>query len=123
MVMVPISALAPMIRAGKLRGMAVLSAARASVMPDLPTFGERGLPDPHGETWYGVFAPAKTPAAIVQRLNAASVQAISQPELVQALRDAGYETGSSTPENLAATVKADLLRWARVVREAKIQLD
>jgi tripartite-type tricarboxylate transporter receptor subunit TctC len=123
MVMTPASNVAQHIRAGKLRGIAVLSRNRASIMPDLPTFAEHGLPDVHAETWYGVFAPAGTPALVLKRLNEASVQALAQADLLERLRKAGYEPGSSTPEALAATVKTDLEKWTRVAREAKIQAD
>lgn len=120
MVFTPISNVAQHIKAGKLRGIAVLSRARAAVMPDLPTFAEFGLPDVHSETWYGLFAPAGTPPAVVRRLHEASVRVLTEPDVLERLRGAGYQPGSSTPEALAATVAADLEKWSRVAREANI---
>jgi tripartite-type tricarboxylate transporter receptor subunit TctC len=123
MVMVPASALANVIRAGKLRGIAVLSTARSPILPDLPTLREHGLPEVHGETWYGMFAPTGTPPAIVNTLSAAAAEVLAQPDLVQILRTAGYEPGASTPAELAETVKADNARWGRVIAEAGIRLE
>jgi tripartite-type tricarboxylate transporter receptor subunit TctC len=120
MVMTTLSAIAPHIRAGKLRGIAVLSANRAVTMPELPTFAEGGVPGVTADIWYALFAPAGTPVAALKRLHEASVQALAQPDLIDRLRKAGYEPGSSTPEALAAQLKTDLAKWIRVVNDAKI---
>lgn len=122
MVITPLANVAQHIRAGKLRGIAVISAQRSALMPELPTFAEAGIPV-QAETWYGLFAPAGTAEAVLKRLHAASVQALAQPDLVERLRKAGYEPGSSSPEALAATLRTDLQRWKRVVVEAKIPRD
>ncbi len=119
-VMVPLVSLAPHIRAGKLRGIAVSSAQRVSYMPDLPTFAELGFPQVQSDTWYGLFAPAGTPEAIVRRLHEASVQALAQPDVIERLKKTGYETGSSTPEALGALVKSEVARWNRMATAAKI---
>jgi tripartite-type tricarboxylate transporter receptor subunit TctC len=119
MVIVPLTAVAPHIRAGKLRGIAVLSPQRAAFMPELPTIREQGVPF-QASTWYALFAPAATPEAIVRRLNAAAVQVLEQPELLERLRTAGYDPGSSTPEALGTAVKTELQMWQRIVAEARI---
>jgi tripartite-type tricarboxylate transporter receptor subunit TctC len=118
-VITPLSNVVQHIRAGKLRGIAVLSASRAAIMPELPTFTEAGIPV-QAQTWYGLFAPSGTPEAALKRLHEGSVQALAQPEVVERLRKAGYEPGSSAPEALAATLRSDLERWIRVVERAKI---
>lgn len=122
-VLTTLSSLAPHIRAGRLRGIAVLSARRAGVLPDLPTFSEAGVAAIDADLWYALFAPAGTPDPALRRLHEASVQALAQPDLIERLQKAGYEPGSSTPAALAALLKADLEKWRRVVRDAKIQAE
>jgi len=119
-VMVPLVSLAPHIRAGKLRGIAVSSAVRVSLMPELPTFAELGFPQVQSDTWYALFAPTGTPEAVLRRLNEASVQALAQPDVIERLKKTGYETGSSTPEALGALVKSEVARWNRMATAAKI---
>jgi tripartite-type tricarboxylate transporter receptor subunit TctC len=119
-VMVPLVSLAPHIRAGKLRGIAVSSAHRVSQMPELPTFAELGFPQVQSDTWYGLFAPAGTPEAILRRLHDATVQAVAQPDVADRLKKTGYEPGTSTPEALGALVKSEIARWNKMATDAKI---
>lgn len=119
-VMVPLVSLAQHIRAGKLRGIAVSSAARVSLLPELPTFAESGFPQVQSDTWYALFAPVATPAPILKRLQEATVQAVAQPDVVERLKKAGYEVGSSTPEALSALVRSELARWHKLATDAKI---
>jgi tripartite-type tricarboxylate transporter receptor subunit TctC len=119
-VMVPLVSLAPHIRTGKLRGIAVSSAQRVSLLPELPTFAELGFPQVQSDTWYALFAPAGTPEAIVRRLHDASAQALAQPDVIERLKKTGYEPGASTPEALAALVKSEVARWNRMATAAKI---
>jgi tripartite-type tricarboxylate transporter receptor subunit TctC len=119
-VMGSLPTLAPHIKAGKLRGIAVMSGKRNASMPDLPTIAEAGLPGVEVDLWYGVFAPAGTPDSIVRTINDAAVKALAQPDLVDRLQKAGYEVGSSTPEALGQVLRADLKRWERVARDARI---
>jgi tripartite-type tricarboxylate transporter receptor subunit TctC len=120
MVVTPVSNVTQHIRAGKLRGIAVMGSKRAAVMPELPTFIEAGIPL-QAETWYGVFAPAGTPAPVLKRLYEASLQVMAQPEVLDRLHKAGYDTGTSTPEQLGETLRTELERWVRVVNEAKLR--
>jgi tripartite-type tricarboxylate transporter receptor subunit TctC len=120
LVITPLSNLVQHIRAGRLRGIAVLSSKRAAVMPELPTFAESGFPSVHADTWYGLFAPTGTAEMAQKRLHEAAVQALAQPDVIERLRKAGYDPGSSTPEALAETLRSDLQRWNRVVADAKI---
>ncbi len=122
-VITTLSSLAPHIRSGRLRGIAVLSAKRAGVMPDLPTFAEGGVTVIDADLWYALFAPAGTPEPVLRRLREASVQALAQPDLIERLRSAGYDPASSTPEALGALVKTGVEKWRRVVRDAKIQAE
>lgn len=120
MVITPLPNLVPFIRAGKLRGIAVLSPKRAAIMPNLPTFYDVGISGVESETWYGLFTRAGTPAAVIKILNDASVQALKEPDLIKRLSRLGIEPESSTPQALAASLKADTQRWKRVVAAAKI---
>ena len=119
-VMVPLVSLAPHIKSGKLRGIAVSSAVRVPILPELPTFAESGYPQVQSDTWYAVFAPAGTPEAVVRRLHDATVQVLAQQDLIDRLRKTGYEPGSSTPEALGALVKSEVARWNRMATAAKI---
>ncbi len=119
-VMLPAPPLVPHIRAGTLRGIAVTSLKRVTLLPELPSFAEAGFPQVQSETWYALFAPAGTPEAVLKRLHEASVQVLAQPGVIEQLRKAGYEPGSSTPEALAALLKSELIRWNRMATEAKI---
>jgi tripartite-type tricarboxylate transporter receptor subunit TctC len=120
-VMVPLTSLMSHIRAGKLRGIAVLAQKRVALMPDLPTFVEAGYPNVHAETWYGLFAPAGTPAPIVRRLHELVSQALSQADVIERLQASGYEVGASTPEALGALVTSEVARWGKMAADAKIQ--
>ena len=119
-VLTTMPSLAPYIRAGKLRGIAIPSARRSEILPELPTFAEAGVPGINADIWYGLFAPAATPEPVLRRLQAAAAEALAQPELTGRLRKAGYEPSSATPEAFTAQIKADLERWRRVVNDAKI---
>jgi tripartite-type tricarboxylate transporter receptor subunit TctC len=111
----------PLIRAGRVRALAVLSETRTTVLPELPTAAEAGFPGVTDDTWYGMFVPAATPRAIVDRLNQELHKALATLELVQRLETAGIETRTSTPEELGRLVKSETARFGKVIRRAGIK--
>lgn len=116
-------AIIPFIKSGKLRGLAVTNAKRSLVMPALPTIAEAALPGYESEGWSGLFLPAKTPAAIVQRLHRDFAAAVRDNEVRTKLIAAGTEPAVSTPEALAQKVRDEIARWAKVVKAANIRLE
>ena len=110
------------IRAGKLRGLAVTTKERAPAIPELPTIAET-LPGYETYSWNALFAPAGTPGPIIQRLNEAARAAVEDPEVAARLKDLSATPLGSTPEELAAHVKAELAQWAPVVEASGARLD
>jgi tripartite-type tricarboxylate transporter receptor subunit TctC len=110
-------------RAGKLRVLAVLSPARASIFPDVPTIAESGFPGFEASVWYGFIAPAATPRPVVERLHAEVQKALASPEVQQRLAAAGGEVLPGPTERFATLVREERARYARLVREANIQPD
>jgi tripartite-type tricarboxylate transporter receptor subunit TctC len=111
----------PQMKAGKLKGIAVSTAKRSALVPELPTMAEAGLKDFEVNGWYAVFAPAGTPRPIVQRLNAEIVRLLEIPDLKQFLFNQGLELSPSTPEQLGAQLRSDIARWGKVIRETGIK--
>jgi len=111
----------PHVRAGKLRAFAVSSAKRASSLPEVPTLQEAGFAGFDMSQWQGVLAPAGTPRAVVQRLNAQIVKAMHAPEVHERIAvQGGNDIVTGTPEEFAALIRADLERYGRLIRDAKI---
>ena len=112
------------VRAGKLRGLAVTTLKRNPGAPDIPTVAEAlKIPDFEVDSWYALFAPAKTPRAIIARMQEEVARAIQRPEVKQRLLEQGGDTVGSSPEHLDRVVKAELKKWAEVVRAAKIRTE
>lgn len=109
----------PHMKAGKLRPLAVTSPRRQALAPNVPTMIESGLSGFDTATWYAVFAPARTPREIVQKLNADFVKATRSPEVGKTLEQQGFDATGSSPEELAQLVKSDLATWARVIKNIK----
>ena len=106
----------PHVKAGRLRPIAVTSAKRSSLLPDLPTVAESGLPGFNVTSWYGVFGPAKLPADIVNRLNG-DIRAVMESEDVKSkLGGVGAEVETNTPQEYAKLVRSEIERWAKVVK-------
>ncbi len=117
-------AASPHVRSGKLRALAVSSAKRAPSFPDVPTAEEAGLAGYVVSTWYGLFAPAGTPGAIVNRLHAEAVKAMQTPDTKAKLDGIGADgTVSRSPEEFAALVRADTARYAKIVKEIGLKMD
>jgi tripartite-type tricarboxylate transporter receptor subunit TctC len=104
------------IKSGRLRAIGITSAKRAAAMPDVATLAESGVPGFEVTSWYGLFAPAGTPRAIILRVNAEVRKILAVPAIQQRLTAAGAEVTTSTPDQFAAFVKAEMTKWARVVR-------
>jgi tripartite-type tricarboxylate transporter receptor subunit TctC len=113
----------PQIASGKMKAIAIGSARRSPAAPDVPTVAEAGLPGFEYVAWNGNFAPAGTPAALVNRLSADIRKALAAPDVVQRLASLGSEPGGNTPAEFAAYVKADHARWARVVQEVGLKAE
>ena len=114
----------PHVRSGKLRALAVSSATRVPGLPEVPTAEEAGLAGYVVSTWYGVFAPAGTPAAIVGRLHADTVKAMQTPDTKAKLEGIGADgTVSRSPEEFAALVRADTARYAKIVKDIGLRID
>lgn len=112
------------VRAGKLRALAVTTLKRSPAAPDIPTVAEAlNLPDYEVDSWYAVFAPARTPPAVVSRLQKEITRVVHLPEVKQRLLEQGADAVGSSAEELDRVVKAELRRWAEVVRDAKIRLE
>jgi tripartite-type tricarboxylate transporter receptor subunit TctC len=106
------------VRNGTLRALAVTTEARLAELPELPTIAELGYPGYEISSWQGVFAPAGTPADIVNRLNAEIVQLIREPEITARIRREGAEPIGSSPEQWAKRFQSEVEKWARVSRQA-----
>lgn len=111
------------IKAGTLRALAVTTAERAPSFPDVPTVAESGIPGYETYTWNALFAPANTPEPVVARLNEAANKALADPAVVERMKEFSATIVASTPQELAAHVKAELEKWTPVVRDANIQMD
>lgn len=109
----------PHLRAGKLRALAVTSTRRASFLPDLPTVAESGFPGYELALWFGLFAPAGTPAAILDRLTADTRKVLAMPETREALALQGLEPASLTPAQFAAMIKVEIERWRKAASAAR----
>lgn len=110
----------PLVQSGKMRALAVLSPERVSPLPQLPTMAEAGVPKVVSEAWFGVMAPAGTPASVLQKMNAEINQLLSLPDVKEALDKVGVDTAGGKPERLEALVASDLKMWAQVVKKANI---
>ena len=111
------------LKAGKLRGLATTGATRSTLLPDLPTVAEAGVPGYAGGTWYGIFAPAGTAAAIVTRLNEETRKALALPEVRAALLALGVEGAGNTPEQFVTFVRDEHAKWGKVIREGGIRAE
>ena len=115
--------LQPQIQGGKLRALAVTSAARFALLPNLPTIAESGYPNFESLAWNGVLVPASTPKPIVARLNAEIDAILKQPDVVQKLNAAGFELVGGSPEQFGALIKSESDKWAPIVKSANIKID
>lgn len=118
-----VASIEPQVKAGRLRGLAVTSLKRSVAFPELPTVSEAGLPGFEVVAWAGVIAPAKTPKAIVDRLNSEINKALASPAVGGKLTALGYQVVGGTPAQFAAHIRKEGAKWADVVKRAGVKVD
>lgn len=123
MALLPAAAVMPHVKAGKIRALAVASAKRSPSLPELPTLVESGLPDVRADAWIGFIAPAKTPAAIVQKLHEQITQVLAEPAVKDKLHSQYMDVVGNSPTEFRALLTADVARWKPVIQKHNIQLD
>jgi len=117
------NSIAPHVKAGRVRALAVSGTKRSTSLPELPTLAEAGVPGYEVTAWTGVIAPAGLPRAVLDRLNAAVNAAIASPELKERLFLLGSEGGGGSPEDYAELIRRDSAKWADVVRRSGARID
>ena len=118
-----LSSILPQVRSGDLRALLVTSKSRVPQLPEVPSAGELGLSDLIVNNWNAFLAPAETPAAVVDRLHDAIVEAGNEPALIASVRQAGAEISTSTPAAASALLVADLARWTRIAKNTGIKIE
>lgn len=113
----------PQVKGGKIKALGLAGAKRSPLMPDVPTLAEQGIPNVNVGQWYALFAPSKTPAAVIQRLNKEVNLVLNDKANEKKIEDQGAEVETGTPEQLKTLVQKELVRWKSVVNTAKITAD
>lgn len=113
----------PHVKGGKLKALAVAGPKRSALLPDVPTLKEVGVEGVEVQQWYALFAPGKTPKAVVDRLNKALNEVLSDKEVIKRMEDHGADVETSTPEQLGAMVRTELARWKLVVQRASLKAE
>jgi tripartite-type tricarboxylate transporter receptor subunit TctC len=119
----PYASSRPQIEAGRMRALAVSTAERVSALPDLPTIAESGVPGYETSVWYGVLAPAGTPRAIVDRLNEEIRAVLKTPDYAKFLARSAIDPVGSPPEVLSKLIKSEIVKWAKVIKDAGVRID
>jgi tripartite-type tricarboxylate transporter receptor subunit TctC len=117
----PIATVAPHLASGRLRALGVTSLARSPLLPNVPTISEAGLVGFEMNPWFGILAPAATPAEIVTRLNTELVRILRMPDIARQFAEQGVEPAHSTPAEFVAVIRADLQKWGKVISDAGIK--
>jgi tripartite-type tricarboxylate transporter receptor subunit TctC len=113
----------PHIRAGRLRALAITTLKRSAAMPELPTFDESGVTGYDANSWMGVFAPARVPQPLIQRLHGQIETVMKSAEMREAMTAQGIEPVALGPQAFAASIRADFEKYARVIRDAGIRME
>jgi tripartite-type tricarboxylate transporter receptor subunit TctC len=108
----------PHLKSGRIKGIAVTTAKRSALLPDLPTIAEAGLAGFDANNWYGLVVPAKTPRAIIDQLNAEVTKILAMSDVKTALFNQGLDAAPGTPEQFGAYIKSERTKWARVIKES-----
>jgi tripartite-type tricarboxylate transporter receptor subunit TctC len=116
-----IGAILPIVRENRLRGIAVTSLKRTPIMPSLPTIAEQGFPGFEAISWFGLLAPAHTPAPVIAKAYDQAVKIAAMPDVRERLAQLGFDTAADPPEAFAAIIKADTAKWAKVIKDANIK--
>jgi tripartite-type tricarboxylate transporter receptor subunit TctC len=123
MTMQNVGAILGTVRQKQLRAVAVTSLKRSSVLPELPTVDESGLPGFEATSWFGLMAPAGTPSAIVDKVYKQAAQMVAAPEMKEKLAQLGLDTTSDSPDAFGSIIKSDIAKWAKVITEANIKAE
>jgi tripartite-type tricarboxylate transporter receptor subunit TctC len=123
MMFADLAAVAPHAKAGKLRLLATAGSRRSAAAPELPTMAEAGIKGYAVDTWFGIVAPVATPKDIVAKLNTAIVNALNMQDVKQRFEELGYEAIGDTPEQFGATIKADIDKFSRLIKNAGIKAE
>lgn len=113
----------PHVQAGKVRGIAVTGSRRAEAVPDVPTLAEGGVPGYAATNWYGLLAPARTPVAVINRINREMTAALKAPEVAEALKSRGIDAAPNSPAEFAAFIHAESAKWRPIVLQSGIKSD
>ncbi len=119
----PVISSGPHVKSGKLRALAVTTAKRSPLVPDLPTLAEAGLPGYEFSAWFAMLAPAKTPREIVEKVNKEVARILTAPDVKERYAALGAEAGSGSPAEVGAFLKSESQRWAKVVKDANIRVE
>ena len=113
----------PQVRAGRIRALAIARSSRLTEYPNIPTFVEAGLPAYEANAWYSMHAPARTPNAIIRKINGELVKAMGQPDMIEKLRQLGSDPGGDTPEHLGTFVRAELDKYSKLIKKSGIKVE
>jgi len=108
----------PHLKSGRIKGIAVTTAKRSALLPDVPTISESGLAGFDANNWYGLVVPAKTPRAIIDQLNAEVIKVLAMPDVKTTLFNQGLDPAPGTPEQFGAYIKSERAKWAKVIKES-----
>ena len=123
MTMQNVGTILPVVQQKQLRALAITSLKRSSVIPELPTIDEAGLPGFEAISWFGLMAPAGTPGAIVDKVYKQAAQIVAAPEMKEKLAQLGLDTTSDPPDAFGAIIRSDIAKWAKVIQEANIKTE